>query len=66
MLLPYKLVLKKIVAEQVEENLQYEDNRLYLPSEYDRLNPFTSETGIKDYLQYIGRQKNSMQGKTPQ
>lgn len=39
---------------------------MFLPSEYDRLNPFTSEKGIKDYLEYIARQKNLMQAKTPE
>ena len=31
----------------------YEDNRIFFTSEYDRLNPSTSEKGIKEYYEFL-------------
>lgn len=42
------------------KELIYEDNRIYLPSEYDRLNPTTAEKGLQDYLEYIEQFKKKM------
>jgi hypothetical protein len=31
----------------------FEDDRIFLPSEYDRSNPITAEASIKNYLHYV-------------
>ena len=41
-MMPYNTIVKRFVEEIPEENLSFEKDRIFLPSEYDRLNPTTS------------------------
>ena len=42
----------------------YEENRIYLPSEYDRLNPSTSEEAISEYINYVENYKENLKKKS--
>ena len=47
-LFPYDLVFSQMYEnEEVDAVRKFEDYRIFLPSEYDRLNPATSEKSIK-------------------
>lgn len=35
--------------------VQYRENRIFFTSEYDRLNPSTSESGMKEYYEFLER-----------
>jgi hypothetical protein len=60
LLAPYDLIFRNYIKEKVvNEPLNlYWQNRIFLPSEYDRLNPATAEQSIEEYIQFInGKQK---------
>lgn len=42
----------------------FDENRIYLPSEYDRLNPSTSEEAISEYLNYVETYKENLKKKS--
>ena len=42
-----------IVIEERYASLGYEKERLFLPSEYDRVNPNTRSEGIKSFIKYL-------------
>ncbi len=52
-LLPYETIFRKIFKSKRMPQVFYADDRIYFTSEYDRLNPSTSEAGIRDYKQYL-------------
>ena len=63
-LLPYRLIFEFVFSDEIELEMEYENNKIYLPSEYDRLNPSTSEKAIKAHMDYIENYKNSLENKS--
>lgn len=49
-LLPYRAIFTLMFEEEQVLCLEYDKNRILLPSEYDRLNPSTAKEGYKDYM----------------
>lgn len=50
---PYVSFYNCLCLVPEEELLAYDDCRIKLSSEYDRLNPATAEEGITDYLHFL-------------
>lgn len=51
LLFPFTAINKCLFSDEDDlKELVYDDHRIYLPSEYDRLNPTTAEKGLQDYL----------------
>ena len=50
LLLPYKIIFAYLFEGTYPDLLKYEDNKIYLSSEYDRLNPSTSSEAIEAYI----------------
>jgi hypothetical protein len=53
LIFPMTLVIESCISDKKEPEMKYEDSRIFLPTEYDRLNPATAEEGIKDYMKYV-------------
>jgi hypothetical protein len=52
---PYAAIVKYYYyIDPIPEQI-YDECRIFLPSEYDRLNPSTSNDGIKDYMDYLAQ-----------
>jgi hypothetical protein len=51
--LPYEMIFRKIFKNKRMPEVSYLANRIFFTSEYDRLNPSTSEAGIREYRQYL-------------
>lgn len=49
-LLPYKVIFALVFEGIYPKDLQFEENRIYLSSEYDRLNPSTSADAVNAYV----------------
>ena len=45
--MPFKALANLFLGEGEDEEMKFEDNRIYLPSEYDRLNPSTSKEAVE-------------------
>lgn len=43
---------------------QYEDDRLFFPTEYDRINPSTAEQGISEFKSYMERKNGEISKKS--
>lgn len=54
---PYRAIFKCFCSVPDEEILVYEECRSKLPTEYERLNPVTSEKGMADYYAFLQRKK---------
>jgi hypothetical protein len=57
-LLPFNSIFNALCHIPDDEMLDYEESRLKLTSEYDRLNPATMEEGLADFLEYAKAHKN--------
>jgi hypothetical protein len=53
-----------IDANAVVKLTNYEDDRLFFPSEYDRVNPSTSLEGISDYKAFMQRKESEISKKS--
>jgi hypothetical protein len=66
-MLPYRRIVKKSMhTEDPEQMSDFNQDRVFLPSEYDRLNPATSEQAVEDYMNYLAEYKKKMEEKTPE
>ena len=53
-LLPYELIFMWVFSDYDEGNeMRFLEERICLPSEYDRLNPATAKKSIKEYMEFI-------------
>lgn len=61
-LLPYDVIFEYAYRDEEDEHvLKFEDYRIFLPSEYDRLNPATSEEALAEFMEYIKVQRQRIQ-----
>lgn len=51
--MPYEIIFRKIFSNKRMPEVSYRANRVFFTSEYDRLNPSTAESGIKEYRQFL-------------
>jgi hypothetical protein len=63
---PYHKLALICFDQKYEEERFFGKDRIFLPSEYDRLNPATSENGIKDYLKYVKEYGKTVENLTPE
>jgi hypothetical protein len=54
---PYRAIFKCFCTVPEEENLVYEECRIRLPTEYERLNPVSSEKGMADFYAFLQQKK---------
>lgn len=54
------IIIGCFFQDEVEKPTTFDEYRLFLPSEYDRLNPTTQEEGLEDYRKYMERKKEEM------
>ena len=62
-LIPYRFIVIRCMGENVEDNMFYEENRIFFPSEYDRLNPETSKAAVEEYIEFVNTYKNNLKNK---
>lgn len=60
MLIPYETIFRRIIKKHRMPKLSYEESRIYFTTEYDRMNPSTSESGIKEYIQYLEKRREEL------
>ena len=63
--LPFRHITKAMRKKREVINQYYEDNRIFFPSEYDRLNPKTSKKAVKEYIEFIADYKENLEKKDP-
>lgn len=60
---PVNTIIIGCCFEDVITKLTYYDReRIYFPSEYDRVNPATREEGVKDFSTYLSKKESEIKG----
>lgn len=65
-IVPYESIFRKVFKNKRMPEVFYADNRIFFTSEYDRLNPSTSESGIKEYRQFLQKKRKELETQRPQ
>ena len=60
-LLPYEAIFRSIFSDMEDSEMKFHEYRVYLPSEYDRLNPATSKAAIREFMGYVKEYRKSLE-----
>ena len=53
LLFPFSILFENCLTKESGENLNFQESRIWMSSEYDRTNPATMGDAIKEYEEYL-------------